>query len=69
MTRPAVETPKGKELLDIMTICQAAGMTSEQLHAALLGYIGVCASAWGNPWHHSRLQSPRSPDAAKGEVS
>ena len=69
MNRPDVETPTGKEWLDIMAVCEAAGMTSDQIHAALLGHIGVCASAWGNPWLHSRLQSPISPDAATGDVS
>lgn len=63
-----VETELGRELVDIVAVCESAGMSEEQIHAALLGRIGICASAWGYP-SRTHSQSPISSGAEMGERS
>lgn len=60
-------TRLGRELIDIHALCLAAGMDKRQIHAAMLGRIGVCATAWGDPYSESH--SRKSSGAAKGEES
>lgn len=64
---PAVETDLGRELRDVCNICRHANMAEEQIHAALLGRIGVCASSWGNPFKrdHRDDHSPKSSGAVE----
>lgn len=47
---PHVETELGRELRDICAIGVYSGMNEKQIHAALLGRIGVCATSWGDPY-------------------
>ena len=41
-----VQTNLGKELADIVLVADWVNLPEKQLHAALLGRIGVCASCW-----------------------
>lgn len=41
-----VQTSLGKELADIVLVADWVNLPEKQLHAALLGRIGVCASCW-----------------------
>lgn len=64
---PDVETELGRELCDICKICKYVGMPDTHLQAALLGRIGVCATAWGNPYLLSH--SSKSSGADIGDES
>ena len=68
---PIVATQIGRELLDIHAVCAYAGMSREQIHAAILGRTGINASSWGNPNRRDYLDdhSPKSSGAAIGESS
>ena len=41
-----LQTDLGKELGDIVLIADWVNLPEKQLHAAMLGRIGVCASCW-----------------------
>ena len=41
-----LQTDLGKELGDIVLIADWVNLPEKQLHAALLGRLGVCASCW-----------------------
>lgn len=45
-----VQTNLGKELADIALVADWVNLPEKQLHAALLGRIGVCASCWPDFW-------------------
>ena len=52
-----LQTDLGKELGDIVLIADWVNLPEKQLHAALLGRIGVCASCWPD-FLESRTNAP-----------
>ena len=52
-----VQTNLGKELADIVLVADWVNLPEKQLHAALLGRIGVCASCWPD-FLESRTNAP-----------
>lgn len=52
-----VKTDLGKELADIVLVADWVKLPEKQLHAALLGRIGVCASCWPD-FLESRANAP-----------
>ena len=56
-----VQTNLGKELADIVLVADWVNLPEKQLHAALLGRIGVCASSWPD-FLESRANAPTRQD-------
>lgn len=56
-----VQTNLGKELADIVLVADWVNLPEKQLHAALLGRIGVCASCWPD-FLESRANAPTDQD-------
>lgn len=56
-----VQTNLGKELADIVLVADWVNLPEKQLHAALLGRIGVCASCWPD-FLESRANAPTHQD-------